>query len=92
MDYDVDVQNNNYYYKILVVNDCNAEAALSGNTSTILLKGEMDAGRQVHLTWTPYNGWENGVEYYILEKRDENGHWQVLRQVDGSILFYDHQE
>lgn len=92
MDYNVDVQSNNYYYRVLVVNDCNIDAGLSGNTSTILLTGEMNVGRQVHLIWTPYNGWENGVEYYILEKLDENGHWQILRQVDGNIHEYDHQE
>ncbi len=92
MDYDVDVQTSKYYYRVLVVNDCNIDAGLSGNTSTILLTGEMNEGRQVHLTWSPYNGWENGVEYYILEKLDDTGHWQILRQVDGNIYEYDHQE
>ena len=92
MDYDVDVQNEHYYYKILVVNTCEIGEDLSGVTSTIILKGEMDEARQVHLNWTPYTGWENGVEYYILEKKDENGHWQLLHQVGGNELNYDYGE
>jgi PKD repeat protein len=92
MDYNVDVQHEHYYYKILVVNTCDIAEALSGNTSTIILKGEMNELRQVHLDWTSYDGWDNGVEYYILEKKDSNGHWQTLKQVDGSTLFYDYHE
>ncbi len=92
MDYNVDVQNEHYYYKILVRNTCDIAEDLSGNTSTIILQGVMDEDRQVHLNWTPYEGWENGVEYYIIEKIDENGNWQLLKQVDGNILRYDYQD
>lgn len=92
MDYNVDVQSEHYYYKILVVNTCDIDEDLSGLTSTIILKGEMDEGRQVLLTWSPYEGWENGVEYYIIERMDENGNWQLLKQVDGNVLKYKHQE
>ena len=92
MDYNVDVQNEHYYYKILVINTCDIGEDLSGITSTIILKGEMNEARQIHLGWTPYEGWENGVEYYIIEKMDENGNWQLLRQVDGNILKYDYQK
>lgn len=88
----VDVQNVHYYYKVLVVNTCNIANALSNNTSTIIIRGEMNEARQVHLEWTPYIGWENGVEYYILEKQDENGNWQFLKQVDGTVRWYDYQE
>ena len=52
----------------------------------------MDEGRQVLLTWSPYDGWENGVEYYIIERIDENGNWQLLKQVDGNILKYKYRE
>ena len=92
MDYNVDVQNTNYYYKILVINTCNINEDPSMNTSTIVLKGNMDESRMVHLEWTPYKGWDHGVEYYILEKKDENGHWQFLKQVDGETRSYDYQE
>ena len=73
-------------------NLCNIDEDLSGHTSTIVLKGTMDEMRQVHLNWTGYKGWSSGVEYYILEKLDENGHWQILKQVDGETYRYDYQE
>jgi len=92
MDYNVDVQNNHYFYKILVINTCNIMEDLSPLTSTILLRGEMNEARQVDLNWTSYKGWENGVDYYVLEKLDENGHWQILKRVDGNVLQYKYQE
>ena len=51
MDYNVDVQQVNYYYKVLVINSCNIDEPLSGHTSTIVLKGSMDEMRMVHLDW-----------------------------------------
>jgi PKD repeat protein len=92
IDRDVDVQSNRYYYKVLVVNTCDIAEDLSGNTSTIVLKGEMYEDRSVHLTWSRYTGWENGVDYYIIEKKDDNGNWILLKQVPGSTSNYDYQE
>lgn len=92
MDYNVDVQKNRYFYKIRVVNTCDVAEDLSPLTNSILLQGIMDEARQVHLEWSPYAGWDPGVEYYILEKQDENGHWQFLKRVDGTTLNYDYQE
>ncbi|MFM8432718.1 MAG: PKD domain-containing protein, partial [Bacteroidota bacterium] len=91
-DYDVDVQTTRYYYRIKVVNRCDVDMGLSKTTSTIILNGNMDEGRRVYLDWTPYSGWENGVEYYILEKQDANGNWIFLRQVTGQVTNYDYQE
>jgi PKD repeat protein len=92
MDYAVNVQQEHYYYKILVINTCNIDEELSPLTSTVLLRGEMNEGRQVELQWSPYTGWENGVDYYVLEKLDENGHWQILKRLDGTITEYKYQE
>jgi hypothetical protein len=92
IDHDVDVQNNHYYYKVLVLNTCDIAEDLSGNTSTIILKGEMFEDRSVRLTWTKYNGWENGIDYYIIEKQDEQGNWILLKQVPGSTTEYGYQE
>jgi len=92
IDHNVDVQNLHYYYKILVINTCDIDEDLSTNTSTILLKGEMDETRLVHLHWSPYKGWDQGVEFYILEKQDENGNWQFLKQVDGETNSYEDQQ
>ncbi|REJ85288.1 MAG: PKD domain-containing protein [Bacteroidetes bacterium] len=92
IDYSVDVQNQSYYYKILVVNTCNINEDLSPLTNTIVLQGEMDEGRHVYLKWTRHKGWELGVEYYIIEKLDANGNWQYLNTVDGETTNFDYQE
>ena len=91
-DHNVDVQKHHYFYKIEVKNTCDIDEALSGETSTILLKGEMSEERTVDLKWTPYQGWESGVEYYIIEKKDDFGSWQLLKKVDGNILDYTYQD
>lgn len=92
IDRDVDVQNNHYYYKILVINTCDIAEDLSGNTSTIILKGEMFEDRSVHLNWTKYNGWEMGIDHYVIEKKDDKGNWILLKQVPGDATDYDYQE
>ncbi len=92
MDYSVDVQNNHYFYKIKVVNTCEIYEDPSLNTSSILLKGEMNEDRSVHLYWSPYVGWDTGVDYYIIERLDGNGQWQLLKQLSGEIIHYDYQE
>ena len=92
IDHDVDVQSNHYFYKILVINTCDIAEDLSGNTSTIILRGEMYEDRSVHLNWTKYNGWENGIDYYIIEKKDDLGNWILLKQVPGNTTDYDYQE
>ncbi len=89
LDYNVDVQTYHYYYKILVVNTCNVAEDVSDITTTILLKGEMDEASHVFLNWTPYEGWDTGVEYYIIEKKDLNGNWVLIKQVGGTALQYD---
>ena len=92
IDNNVDVQNNHYFYKIKVVNKCDINEDPSVNTSTILLKGAMSEDRSVHLNWSPYIGWDTGVDFYIIEKLDGNGQWQLLKQVNGSVINYDYQE
>lgn len=91
-DHQVNVQADQYFYKIQVVNTCNITQELSPNTSTIVLKGEMDDSRHVWLRWTSYIGWDLGVEYFVLEKKDENGNWIFLQQVDGETTQFDYQE
>lgn len=91
-DYDVDVQTQHYYYKILVKNICNVNGDLSTNTSTIILNGTMDEQRSVQLNWTPYNGWTDGVDYYIIEFKDADNQWQLLKKVSGTDLHYNYIE
>jgi PKD repeat protein len=92
MDNDVDVQTAHYYYKIRVLNTCDIAEDLSGNTSTILLKGTESEDYNITLKWNPYMGWDTGVDYYIIEKMEDGGSWQLLKKVDGTVIDYTYHE
>lgn len=62
-------QSTRYYYKINYVDACDILSAESVIASPILLVSEADQT----ITWSAYEGWQNGVSYYTLEKYDENG-------------------
>ena len=84
MDYDVKVNESRYFYKIRVRNYCDIEETMGDNTTTILLRGEKTEDRVVHLQWTPYDKWVDGVDYYIIETLDEYGNWQFVKRVSGT--------
>ncbi len=92
MDHAVDVQTTHYFYKIKVINTCDINESPSLNTCTILLQGVMNEDRSVNLNWSPYTGWETGVDHYIIEKLDSNGNWQLLKQTSGDTTRYGYQE
>lgn len=87
VDKDVDVNAQNYFYKIEVNNTCNVVALASKKSSSILLKAELIDGN-AQLSWTEYEGWDMGVEYYIIEKMNERGEWELIKKVDGDQLMY----
>jgi PKD repeat protein len=92
LDNNVDVQSQHYYYKIQVQNRCDIAEDLSGNTSSILLKGKQDDDYIVNLQWSPYLGWNTGVDYYIIERKDDGGDWQFFKKVDGDTLNYSYRD
>lgn len=87
IDKDVDVNAQNYFYKIEPKNTCNVTAINSKESSSILLKAELIDG-STQLSWTKYEGWDMGVEYYIIEKMNERGEWEIIQKVDGNQLNY----
>lgn len=88
IDADVDVNAQNYYYKIEAKNACNVRTLPGNKSSSILLKAELKDGN-VQLNWTKYEGWDMGVDYYIIEKMNEQGEWKVIKTVDGNQLIYE---
>lgn len=85
-DYDVNVKSQNYFYRIKVNNVCNIEAAQGIESSSILLTGGHDSNGNTLLRWTPYTNWDTGVDYYVIERLDDNGLWQTIRIVNGQVL------
>jgi hypothetical protein len=88
IDTDVDVRQYNYYYKIVSENLCNVATLESNKSSSILLKADVSNGNVI-LNWTKYEGWDLGVDYYIIEKLDENGVWKTIKTVDGNQVIYE---
>lgn len=85
IDNEVDVNTQNYFYKITIANSCDIVAVESNKSSSILLKAELVNGA-TRLIWTGYQGWDNGVGYYIIEKMNEQGKWEIIKTVEGNIL------
>ncbi len=82
-DYNVDVHNYQYFYKISVINQCNIETTPLDKSSSVLLKGDYN-DLTSRLRWTKYLQWDTGVEKYVIEKKDEQGMWQIIKIVDGN--------
>ena len=81
LDYNVDVQSQNYYYQIIVNNDCSIPNIESNTSSSILLKTDW-RNDKTYFDWTHYEKWKNGVENYVIEKMDDSGNWIMIKIID----------
>jgi hypothetical protein len=52
----------------------------------------MTDDRIIHLNWTPYDKWTDGVDYYDIERLDENGQWQFIQRVNGKTVSTDFRD
>jgi len=83
----VDVDNVKYYYRILATNACELEGIEGGISDNVVLKAEPAGEFYTQLKWTAYEGWgEDGVSFYILERQKDDGEWEVLHQLPGSVI------
>jgi PKD repeat protein len=86
IDHNVDVNNVKYYYRILATNACGLEGIDGGTSDNVVLTAEPAGEFYIQLKWTPYEGWgENGVGFYILERQKEDGDWEILHQLPGTV-------
>ncbi len=79
-DTNVDVQNLSYTYKISVINTCDVAGKISNTGNSILLEKSTDQYIN-QLRWNRYEGWEEGVGFYLLQKKNENGEWETVEQL-----------
>lgn len=84
-DYDVDVQQSSYTYKIVVINDCSQVGPESGIGKSILIEGYWKNYR-TYLQWSRYEDWDTGVERYRIEFMSPQGTWIPVLEVDGGTL------
>jgi len=68
-------QSNSYYYNTSYFDACGNLSNKSITAQTILVT----VSPEQIISWSPYDGWSNGVLEYILEKYDENG--QLIQQI-----------
>ena len=84
-DYNVDINAREYYYHVLVKNDCSLLGTKSNLGTSIFLQGELNE-RTTYLNWTPYKEWMPGVEKYEIEFLNASGVWELVKVVDGNII------
>ncbi|MFM7017014.1 MAG: PKD domain-containing protein [Bacteroidota bacterium] len=84
-DYNTDVNTGEYYYHILVKNDCSLLGSKSNIGSSIYLQGQL-IDRTTYLNWTPYKEWASGVDKYEIEYFNINGQWELIKVVDGNLI------
>ncbi len=83
-DMDVRVDDQEYYYKVIVQNICNVNAKEGLMGSSILLQ-RLEMGSDYILKWTKYLEWNTGVETFVIEKLNSNGSWEEIERLPGSF-------
>ncbi len=87
-DEDLFTQSNEYTYKIIYFDACDNISAESILAVPVLLTKVYDNT----ITWSAYQGWENNVREYILEKYDENGQLIETINLGQSTSFIEDEE
>ncbi len=83
-DFDTDVDNQEYYYKVITQNICNVATREGLNGSSVLLQ-KLEVGTGYILKWTKYQEWFTGVETYVVEKLNSMGMWEEVQRLPGDI-------
>ena len=87
LDMDVNVMEFHYYYKIKAINSCGVISGTGTEGSSILLKAtENEEDGAIELNWTSYEKWSTDVDYYLIERKNENGIWEVIKRTDKNTL------
>ena len=89
-DNNVNVDAQNYYYKVEVVNTCNI-AAVQGRIGSSILLDVYEVEVSNILKWTKYTDWDSGVEKYVIEKLNNNGDWEQIKVVSGVITEWEEE-
>lgn len=69
-----------YCYEVISKNDCNNSSDISSIACPVILEGKTEQDNSFALTWSTYQGWQNGVSQYRLEKFSQSGN--LLRTIN----------
>ena len=89
-DNNVNVDAQNYYYKVEVVNTCNM-STVQGRIGSSILLDVYESEISNILKWTKYTDWDSGVEKYVIEKLNNNGDWEQIKVVTGVITEWEEE-
>jgi hypothetical protein len=71
----------------MATNACELVGKEGTSSDNVVLQAEATGDVSIKLEWTPYLGWgNNGVGFYILEKQNEDGSWDIIQHLPGSVL------
>ena len=88
IDYEVDVNNDEYLYRVSYHDDCGNSSPESNFGSNILLQGTQYESHY-DLNWNAYQQWESGVKNYIIEYyKHQDEKWVKLETLSGTTLDY----
>jgi len=80
----VSVQQAFYRYRALGIDSCGDLTPIGQTANSILLRAEVQADH-VQLSWNPYEGWTNGVDYYEIQKFDVyDGKYKIISTLSSS--------
>jgi gliding motility-associated-like protein len=81
----------NFCYLIDYTDKCGNNSAQGAPICPLRLLGTLDKSNTITLVWNPYQGWENGVKNYTLEKFDQQGNLIKTTALGTVITFTDDQ-
>lgn len=83
-DYNVDVENQSYAYRVSAVDQCGNVSPVSNDGISILLSSNVLDDKR-YLSWTTYKQWNKNVQAYLIQMRDNKGQFHTV----GAALPYD---
>jgi gliding motility-associated-like protein len=77
-----------YYYATVALDACEEPMDSSNFTRTIFLEAKAETNRINTLTWNPYEGWPDGVDYYNIYRNYKSSEYEYLATVPRTTLTY----
>lgn len=81
-DRQVKVNDYSYYFRMRGIDNCEDTTPWSNPAQTILLKGHFDqASQKPAVSWSQYLEWEQGINFYEIERKQADGSFKVVGKV-----------
>ncbi|MBI1306384.1 MAG: PKD domain-containing protein [Bacteroidetes bacterium] len=79
-DHKVKVDDQSYFYRTYAIDKCRDTSDIWNFGKTILLHADTTAEQRPMLTWSKYQGWDAGVDYYHVEIKNPDGSFSFIGQ------------